>query len=267
MTLPAPLSVPERDALEAFARSLADDARALSLPRFRRPVDVAHKGDMSPVTEVDRGVEAMLRHRIEATWPSHGVLGEEYGATRTDAEFVWSVDPIDGTRSFISGWPLWGTLIALLRNGVPIMGVLDMPALDERWVGHVGAHTRMNGSECQTSTCRTLADATLYSTTPDMFDAGEWARFDRTSRAAYARRFGGDCYGYGMLACGFIDAVVEANLMPYDYLAIAPVVQAAGGVITDWEGQPLRMHSGGRVVAAATPQLHAALVESLGREA
>ena len=260
-----PLSAVERKEFEAFATAIADNARALSLPRFRRPVDVTLKGDMSPVTAVDRGVEAMLRERIELAWPTHGLLGEEYGATRVDAEYVWSIDPIDGTRSFISGWPLWGTLLALLRHGKPVLGVLDMPVLDERWIGHVGRGTTMNGVPCRTRACETLESATLYTTTPDMFTPDEWARFDRTSRAAYARRFGGDCYGYGMLAAGHIDAVVEANLMPYDYLAIAPVVEAAGGVMTDWEGRALGLDSGGRVVAAATPALHAAIIESLAR--
>ncbi|WP_369930208.1 histidinol-phosphatase [Xanthomonas sp. NCPPB 2632] len=260
------LSAAGRKEFEAFATGIADNARALSLPRFRRPVDVTLKGDMSPVTAVDRGVESMLRERIEHAWPTHGLLGEEYGATRTDAEFVWSIDPIDGTRSFISGWPLWGTLLALLHRGRPVMGVLDMPALDERWIGHVGVGTTMNGRPCRTTGCEALADATLYTTTPDMFDAAEWARFDRTSRAAYSRRFGGDCYGYGMLASGHIDAVIEANLMPYDYLAIAPVVQAAGGVMTDWEGRDLGLDSGGRVVAAATPALHRAIIASLQQD-
>lgn len=260
------LSAAERKEFEVFATGIADNARAFSLPRFRQPVDVTLKGDMSPVTAVDRGVESMLRERIGHAWPEHGLLGEEYGATRIDAEFVWSIDPIDGTRSFISGWPLWGTLLALLHHGRPMLGILDMPALDERWVGHVGVGTTMNGALCRTSGCTALEAATLYTTTPDMFTADEWARFDRTSRAAYTRRFGGDCYGYGMLASGHIDAVIEANLMPYDYLAIAPVVQAAGGVITDWEGRTLGLDSGGRVVAAATPALHAALIESLAKD-
>jgi len=263
VTVHAPLSAAERAEFEAFATGIANNARALSLPRFRRPVDVTLKRDMSPVTAVDRGVEAMLRERIELAWPEHGLLGEEYGPSRVDAEFVWSIDPIDGTRSFISGWPLWGTLIALLRGGSPVLGVLDMPVLDERWVGHVGVGTTMNGVPCHTSGCQSLGDATLYTTTPDMFTVEEWVSFDRTSRAAHARRFGGDCYGYGMLASGHIDAVIESNLMPYDYLAIAPVVEAAGGVMTDWEGRALGLQSGGRVVAAATPELHAALIASL----
>jgi inositol-phosphate phosphatase / L-galactose 1-phosphate phosphatase / histidinol-phosphatase len=263
VTVHVPLSAAERAEFEAFATGIANNARALSLPRFRRPVDVTLKRDMSPVTAVDRGVESMLRERIEMAWPTHGLLGEEYGPSRVDAEFVWSIDPIDGTRSFISGWPLWGTLIALLRGGRPVLGVLDMPVLDERWVGHVGVGTTMNGMSCRTSGCHALAEATLYTTTPDMFTTEEWAAFDRTSRAAHARRFGGDCYGYGMLASGHIDAVVESNLMPYDYLAIAPVVEAAGGVMTDWEGRPLGLQSGGRVVAAATPELHAAIIASL----
>src|SRR6187402_3156945 len=160
------LSAAERKEFEVFATGIADNARAFSLPRFRQPVDVTLKGDMSPVTAVDRGVESMLRERIENAWPDHGLLGEEYGATRTDAEFVWSIDPIDGTRSFISGWPLWGTLIALLHHGKPVLGLVDIPFLDERWTGAPGQATLYNGCPVHTRDCRELANATVYCTSP-----------------------------------------------------------------------------------------------------
>jgi inositol-phosphate phosphatase / L-galactose 1-phosphate phosphatase / histidinol-phosphatase len=251
------------DDFETFAHGIADAARALSLPRFRNANDVHIKDDRSPVTAVDRAVEAMVRERIAAAFPEHGVLGEEYGSLRLDAEYVWSIDPIDGTRSFISGWPLWGTLLALLRDGRPVLGLIDMPVLGERWIGHVGAGTRLNGAPCRSRDCTQLAEATVYATSPDIFSAEESVVFERVSRAAHARRFGGDCYGYALLASGHIDAVIEADLKPYDYLALAPVVEAAGGVITDWQNRPLGLHSGGQVVASASAELHRQIIAKI----
>ncbi|TCV94767.1 histidinol phosphatase-like enzyme (inositol monophosphatase family) [Luteibacter rhizovicinus] len=260
MALPPPSLI---DGFETFARGIVDTARELSMPHFRGAIDVSLKDDASPVTAVDRMVEAMVRERIQASYPEHGVLGEEYGALRTDAEYVWSIDPIDGTRSFISGWPLWGTLLALLRNGEPVIGLIDMPVLGERWIGRAGQFSTFNGVRCQTSACTRLSDATLYATTPDMFTAEESVVFERVSRAARTRRFGGDCYSYALLAAGHIDAVIEADLKPYDYLALAPVIEAAGGVITDWQGRRLGLNSGGQVIAAASAELHREIVETI----
>ncbi len=252
--------------LAGFAESLADAARPFSRKWFRREVKVDTKADDSPVTIADREVEAMLRHRIARQFPQHGVLGEELGEVGTGADYVWLIDPIDGTRSFISGNPLWGTLLALLYCGRPVLGVIDMPVVNERWVGVAGQPTHFNGEPCYTRECRGLKDAAMYSTSPDLFgDQEERMAFERLSAAVRMRRFGGDCYNYALLAAGYIDLVVESGLQPYDYLALAPVVEGAGGVITDWSGRSLDLHSSGQVLAAANTDLHrqaAALIEN-----
>lgn len=247
----------------AFAATLADAVRPLSLGWFRRRLAVDDKADESPVTIADRQVETALREQIAARYPAHGIWGEEFGKLNPDAEYVWSVDPIDGTRSFITGHPLWGTLLALLHNGRPVVGVIDIPATGERWVGVNDTaaglcEARFDGHPCATSPVTSLAEATVYATSPDIFDAAEYAQFERLTKAVSRRRFGGDCYAYGLLASGHIELVMEAGLQTYDYLAVAPVIEAAGGIITDWDGQPLTLESQGRVLAAANAQLHAA---------
>ncbi|GAB3626556.1 histidinol-phosphatase [Pandoraea terrae] len=251
----------------AFAEAMADAVRPLSLGWFRRRLDIEAKADESPVTIADREVETALRARIMQTYPAHGIWGEEFGKTRPDAEFVWSVDPIDGTRSFITGHPLWGTLLALLRNGRPVLGVIDIPATGERWVGMQGdgGGARFNGAPCATSPVAALADATVYATSPDIFSETEFAAFGRVSAATRHRRYGGDCYAYGLLASGHVELVMEAGLQTYDYLALAPVIEAAGGIITDWDGQPLTLASQGRVLAAANPALHRQALALIGR--
>lgn len=253
----APSAPTDLASLVPFAAELADSARELSRHWFRRPLTVDLKADASPVTIADREIEAFIRRRIAATYPDHGIFGEENGRERCDADLIWVIDPIDGTKSFISGWPLFGMLLAALWRGQPVLGQIDMPALNERWVGCRGRATMFNGQPVTTSGCDALAAATVYTTSPDAFAADEWRVFDTLSRRARARRFGGDCYSYGLLASGFIDLVVECNLQPYDYLSLVPVIEGAGGVITDWHGKPLGIGSGGRVIAAASPQLHA----------
>lgn len=247
-----------------FAESLADGVRPLSLGWFRRRLAVDDKADESPVTIADREVETALRARIAEQYPAHGIWGEEFGKVAQDAEFVWSIDPIDGTRSFITGHPLWGTLLALLHHGRPVLGVIDIPATGERWVGALGQDAReasftgLAGQPCATSPVTTLAESTVYATSPDIFSAEEYAAFERLSSGTLRRRFGGDCYAYGLLASGHVELVMEAGLQTYDYLAVAPVIEAAGGVITDWDGQPLTLASQGKVLAAANADLHAA---------
>lgn len=262
----------ERLELAEFAATLADEARGLSRRWFRTPVAIDTKPDDSPVTVADREVETALRRRIAERFPEHGILGEEHGRDRLESEIVWVIDPIDGTRSFISGWPVYGTLLAVLERGVPAVGVIDMPVLGERWTGRTGAPTLYadgSGSErsCRTRDCRRLADATVYTTSPDAFDPAGLQVFETVSRQARTRRFGGDCYIYGLVASGHIDLVIEAGLQPYDYLAMQPVIEGAGGVITDWEGKPLTMESDGRVVAAATADLHAETIAAIARAA
>lgn len=247
-----------------LAHALADEARILALRLFRTRLDVAIKADDSPVTLADREIEAALRRRLAAACPAHGIFGEEQGRQHLDAEYVWVIDPIDGTKSFITGSPLWGTLLALLHKGRPVLGMMDIPFTGERWWALAGGPARYQGEPARSSDCAALATARLYATSPDVFTGEDQARFARVSAAVALRRFGGDCYSYGLLASGHVDLVVEAGLQPYDYLALVNIIEGAGGVVSDWQGQPLGLGSDGRVVAAATPALHAEALALLG---
>jgi inositol-phosphate phosphatase/L-galactose 1-phosphate phosphatase/histidinol-phosphatase len=252
------------ETIAAFAEQLADLAAPVALRYFRQKLVVESKADTSPVTIADREIELAMRRMIGERFPEHGLFGEEHGLDRADADCVWVLDPIDGTKSFITGMPTFGTLVAYLEGGVPKVGIVDHCALRERWVGREGEATRWNGEPCRTSGRTKLSDAVLYATTPDIFSGADRESFEVVSRHVALRRFGGDCYAYGLLASGHVDLVIEADLQPYDYLALVPVVQGAGGVITDWSGTPLGLESDGRVIAAATPALHAAALKALG---
>ena len=255
---------PDRAELAAFAETLADAARSVALRYFRTPLGVEYKADESPVTRADREVEETLRTLIGKRFPQHSITGEELGRTGSDsARWGWVLDPIDGTKSFVTGRPLFGTLIAFLDRERPILGVIELPALGERCVGAAGAATRFNGHPCRTSGCTRLADARASATTPDLFDSDELVAFDEVTFAARFRTFGGDCSQYALLAAGHLDLVMEAELASYDLLALAPVVTGAGGVITDWEGEALTAGSDGRILAAATGELHEAVLEGL----
>ncbi|VTU15965.1 histidinol-phosphatase [Variovorax sp. RA8] len=244
-----------QDALR-IANALADAAAAHSLRLFRTPLEVIAKADESPVTMADRAAETAMREILATQRPADGIFGEEHGPERVDAADVWVLDPIDGTRSFITGSPLWGTLIGLVRGGRVELGMVDMPVLGERWVGQAGLGAQRNGQPVRVSACDSVGAARIFTTSPDIFGPADWEAFDRLSRRCAMRRFGGDCYSYAQLAGGSIDLVVETGLQPYDYLGPAGLIEAAGGVITDWEGRPLGLASNGRVVAAATPALH-----------
>ncbi len=257
------ISHPEAQTLVALAHAIADAARHNTVPLFRTRLEVSTKLDDSPVTAADRSAEASMRSLINAKMPSHGILGEEHGREQMDAEYLWVLDPIDGTKSFITGSPLWGTLIALLHRGEPILGLIDMPMLGERWVAQRGQGAQCNGQAVHVNPHKDLSDALIYTTSPDAFHPQEWAAFDAFSRRCALRRFGGDCYSYAQLAGGHIDLVVEANLQPYDYLAAVALVHEAGGTMTDWNGRTLGVGSDGRVVAAATPALHAQALAAL----
>ncbi|WP_245410850.1 histidinol-phosphatase [Microvirga flavescens] len=243
-------------AISAFAESLAELATPIALKYFRQRLAVETKADSSPVTIADREIELAIRDRIRERFPEHGLFGEEHGFEDAGADKIWVIDPIDGTKSFISGMPTFGTLIAYLEGGTPLVGVVDHPALSERWVGRAGAQTLHNGQPCRTSGRKSLPDSILFATTPDIFVGEDNDKFEAASRAAALRRFGGDCYAYALLASGHIDVVIEAQLQPYDYLSLVPVIEGAGGVITDWSGNSLSLNSDGRVAAAATPALH-----------
>ena len=242
----------------ALAEALADAAGAIIRGHFRQPITVDEKSDQTPVTIADRAAEAAMRALIEQRFPEHGIIGEEHGSTRAEAEHVWVLDPIDGTKSFISGIPLFGTLIALTRRGRPVLGVIDQPILRERWLGAEGRATTLNGAPVRARACAALDRATLFSTAPElMFQGADAAGFARLRAAVKLVRAGGDCYAYAQLASGFIDLVVEAQLKPYDYCALAPVIAGAGGTITDWQGRTLDLAADGRVIACGDPALAA----------
>ena len=246
-------------ALDEFlelAAELADAAGAAIRPHFRTRLTVDDKADLSPVTVADRGAEAAMRRLIGARFPGHGIIGEEYGRERDDAEFVWVLDPIDGTKSFISGVPLFGTLIALAQRGRPILGIIDQPISRERWVGAEGRETTHNGTPIRCRECPTIAAATVFATTPDMFKGPDAAAFARAAGAAKLVRFGADCYAYGLVALGFADLVIEASLNAYDFGPMGPIVEGAGGIVTDWRGAPLGLASDGRVVIAGDARAH-----------
>jgi inositol-phosphate phosphatase/L-galactose 1-phosphate phosphatase/histidinol-phosphatase len=248
----------------AFAERLADATGPLVRRYFRQPVEIITKADASPVTIADRETETLLRGMVAATYPGHGLIGEEFGAERADAEHVWIFDPIDGTKSFITGRPLFGTLIGLLHRGRPILGVIDHPALGERWIGAAGRPTTFQGRPVKVRPCADLADAVLGASTPHMFaDPAAEAAFNRVRARVKLTMYGGDCYAYGLIASGFQDLVIEANNGIYDFLPLVPVLEGAGAVITDWQGRALDVNSGDRVLAAGDKRLHAAALQLL----
>jgi inositol-phosphate phosphatase / L-galactose 1-phosphate phosphatase / histidinol-phosphatase len=248
--------VADLDLFLALAADLADAAGEAIRPYFRQPIKVDDKPDLSPVTAADRAAEEIMRRLIAARFPEHGIFGEEFGRERDDAEYVWVLDPIDGTKSFISGVPLFGTLIALAHRGRPILGIIDQPISRERWIGAAGRATTFNGNPIRCRPCAVLAAATVFSTSPDMFKGPDAAAHGRVAAAAKLVRFGADCYAYGLLAHGLIDLVIEASLKPYDFSAMVPIVEGAGGIATDWRGAPLTLASEGRVVVAGDRNAH-----------
>jgi histidinol phosphatase-like enzyme (inositol monophosphatase family) len=248
--------------LAAFAEQLTDASRAVIARYFRQSFSIDAKGDETPVTVGDRETERTLRQLIEERFPDHGIYGEEFGEKKTDSRYTWVLDPIDGTRSFITGTPTFGTLISLMENGSPVFGVIDMPALDERWIG--GAEgTFLHGSRCRVSSCERIAGCRMVSTSPEMFSDTQLSAFRQLLRKTSFYRYGGDCYNYALLASGFVDLVIESDLQPYDFCALVPVVQGAGGVITDWRGRPLDLQSKGDVVASSSQTLHRQALEVL----
>jgi histidinol phosphatase-like enzyme (inositol monophosphatase family) len=253
-----------------FFRRIADVAGAETLPRFRRFGDVLNKleGGFDPVTEADREAEQAIRALIRAEHPRHGILGEEFGSENASSEHIWVIDPIDGTRSYISGIPLWGTLVGLTHKGNAVAGMMAQPFIGELFYAtggeawyegpHGGSEARQRLSTRKTAR---LADATLCTTTPALFQGDRRVAYDRLEKSVRLARYGTDCYAYTMLAAGNIDLVVEVGLQAYDIVALIPIIEAAGGMVTEWNGGPAE--DGGGIVAAATPQLHAEAMEML----
>jgi len=254
------------DALVAAAEAAADVAGAVIRPFFRAGVAADRKGDDSPVTVADRTAEQAMRAVLTRRFPDHGILGEEYGLDRPGARLRWVLDPIDGTRAFITGRPVFGTLLGLLDGDTPLLGIIDQPITGERWVGVAGRPTMFRGSWGGRAGCRacpSLADAELSCTTPEMLDKVSEPRWHCLSKAVRRVSWGGDCYAYGLLALGQIDIIAESSLKVWDWAALLPVVEGAGGRMTDWEGCPLRADGDGRVLAVGNPALLAPALDHL----
>jgi myo-inositol-1(or 4)-monophosphatase len=251
----------------AFVDELATVAGETILPFFRTALNVRDKGgpgSFDPVTAADHAAETAMRALIRRTFPGHGIVGEEFGSERADAEYVWFLDPIDGTKSFISGMPAWGTLIALTRRGEPVFGMMDQPFTRERFSGDCrGAQYRGPGGkrDLRVRPCARLDEAVLFTTSPRLMDEADRAAFDRVEEAALLSRYGGDCYAYCMLAAGHVDLVIETGLKPHDVVPLVPIIAGAGGLITTWENGP--PNAGGRIVAAGDKRLHAAALALL----
>jgi myo-inositol-1(or 4)-monophosphatase len=246
-----------------FVLDLLTGAGEIALQFFRSELNVKNKASgrlYDPVTEADRAIETFLRDAILAEYPDHGLVAEEFGDHQTTARWRWYIDPIDGTRAFMSGSPLWGTLLGLTRDGVPVMGAIGQPFLGEVFLARDGQGELLRGEQrwvLQARGTDALANAVLYATDPDMFDVDpdQAARFQTLSDKVMLRRFGGDCYSYGMLAAGHIDLVVESGLKPYDIVPLIPLLESAGAIVTNWQGGSAM--DGGRILAAANSRLHA----------
>jgi len=247
----------------AFAGHLADLAGDVIRPHFRQPLDVESKADASPVTVADRAAEAVMRQAIEARYPDHGIFGEEYGHLRPEAPWQWILDPIDGTKSFVTGLPIFGTLVALTHQHQPVLGVIDQPITRDRWLGAGDRPTTCNGRPACTSKVEALSGAAVLTTYVDAFSERELAAFTALRKSCRINRMSGDCIAYAMVASGFAELALDGSMQPYDYAALVPVVAGAGGIISDWEGRPLDTSGRARVLAAANPVLHRAALEIL----
>jgi myo-inositol-1(or 4)-monophosphatase len=251
----------------AFIGRLATSSGETILPFFRTSLGIDNKSlghDFDPVTEADRAAEAVMRRLIKANFPQHGIVGEEFGNERADAEYVWVLDPIDGTKSFISGFPIWGTLIALLHQGTPVFGMMHQPFIGERFYGDSGsAHYQGPSGERKLAVrrCPSLKEATAFTTSPLLMNTADRASFARIEEAVRLTRYGGDCYSYCMLAAGHLDLVVETELKAYDIAALIPIITGAGGIVTTWDGKPAQ--DGGRIIAAGDPRVHEAAIKLL----
>jgi myo-inositol-1(or 4)-monophosphatase len=254
----------------AFVDRLATVSGEAVLPFFRTSLGVEDKSltaTFDPVTAADRAAEAAMRALINRDFPAHGIVGEEYGNENIDAEYVWVLDPIDGTKSFITGMPIWGSLIGLTHKGAPVFGMMHQPFIGERFFGDGGAASyRGPAGErvLNVRSCAALADAMMFTTSPTLMNDADRAAFARVEHAVKLSRYGGDCYAYCMLAAGHVDLVIETGLKPHDIVALIPIVEGAGGIVTNWEGGSAVR--GGRVVAAGDKRMHAAAIRLLNRK-
>jgi histidinol phosphatase-like enzyme (inositol monophosphatase family) len=256
---------PDLDRYVAAAVAAADLAGAIIRPLFRQSIAADLKADRSPVTIADRNAETAMREELTRRCPECGILGEEFGLERPEARFRWVLDPIDGTRAFITGRPMFGTLVGLLDGDTPIVGIIDQPVTRERWIGAAGRRTVFSGplgGVVGTRVCPDLAQAELSATSPEMF-GDDLPRYRKLVARVRRNYWGGDCYAYGLLALGQIDLVVERDLKPWDWAALLPVIQGAGGLVTDWQGHPPRSNGDGRIIAVGDPAVLSNVVQSL----
>ncbi len=242
-----------------FANELADEASRMIDVASAEPLGITAKADKTFVTTLDLDIETRLRARIRAAQPGHGIVGEEFDAEYADAEWVWTLDPVDGTMALVTGIPVYSTLISLSNRGVPVIGVMHFPAIRTRWVGASGRPTTCNGETCRTRAGAQLHDAIQSASSPDFFAAGdEKHALDALSAQTAWRIYGAAALSYGRLAMGRTDLAIDAGLKVYDYAPFVPIVEGAGGTITDWSGQPITLKSGPRVLAAGDARRHAA---------
>jgi histidinol phosphatase-like enzyme (inositol monophosphatase family) len=253
----------------AFVDELADVAGEAILPFFRTALSIENKklkGTFDPVTAADRAAEAAMRALIRKQFPAHGIVGEEFEDVKSDAPYTWVLDPIDGTKSFIAGMPVWGTLIGLCRDDMPVYGMMAQPFIGERFTGD-GASAKYRGPagvrKLMTRKCASLDDALLFTTSPHLFSPEEKELYDRVETNVRLPRYGGDCYAYCMVAAGTVDLVIEAGLDAYDIVALIPIIEGAGGIVTNWQGESAT--NGGRIIAAGDKRMHEAALELLNQ--
>lgn len=247
-----------------LANAMADAVRPIIRRHFRTRMVVESKSDASPVTIADREAETLMRQMISARFPDHGIRGEEFGLHQPEAGWIWVLDPIDGTKSFISGSLAFGTQIALLHLGQAVLGIIDQPITGERWLGQAGISTMLNDVVIRCSETRRIEDAVVYTSALEHFDADGRGRYSRLASEARFQRTSHDCYAAGLLALGTVDLLLEGNLHDYDILPQVPIIEGAGGIVTDWDGQPLAdARQFKTVLMAANKDLHAAALDLL----
>lgn len=239
-----------------FAQRLSNVADDIARKYWRMPFATEQKADLSPVTIADKEIESALRQMIEREYPEHGIVGEEHGNLRSDAAYQWVLDPIDGTRAFIAGLMTFTTLIALVKGGTPLLGIISQPITNERWAGMSKQPSTCNDKPIKTRAAKTLSQATVATTSTYYFTPTQAAAFEKLRKQTANCVLGGDAYSYALLASGQMDLVIDAGMKPYDFCALAPVIQGAGGIVTDWNGKALTLNSDGTILAAATTELH-----------
>ncbi|GAN61204.1 histidinol-phosphatase [Acetobacter cibinongensis] len=250
----------------SVATMMADAARCVIRPWFRAPLAVVDKEDQSPVTLADRTAERVMRAILAERLPEHGIFGEEFGIQNEQSRYRWLLDPVDGTRAFVTGRPTFGTLIALLEDGVPVLGIIDQAVTQERWVGVAGRLTSLTSplsGEAKTRACPALAQAELSCTSPEMLEMAPHDGWKALKKHTKRMTWGGDCYAYGLLAAGQIDIIAECDMNPWDWAALVPIIEGAGGRITAWDGSPLRADGDRTVLAVGDAALHAEAVATL----